>query len=772
MKICIVEDNPDHQIIFKKKLKEFYKNIDVDTAADVDEAKNLLEKANYDTVLIDYRLRGSSGIDLVHHIHDIGIDVPMIMITSTDDIKIAVEAMKLGVYDYVCKTSESFEQLPRIIDKVTKEYQLKKRLKEAEFRYRTIVNGMNEAVFLMNEDGTIPYVSSSVERLLGYSEEDFKSDFLLLLREKDRELFMGNMKSVQAGEEVEPFVLSLKGPRGEVVSIEINASRLKEGGEGSGVVGTIQDVTKRLRLEKEIESEREKIGDIFNSMMDWIYVVDEKFEVQFINRSFEKVVGKPLSKKCFELIYGQKAPCTFCKWKSIRRGYTVRWELRREDGKTFDIISSPLKNPDGSLYNMIILRDITRKKEVEEKYRRLSEETLKANQELKATIEQLKKTQEQLIQSEKLAAIGKLVSGVAHELNNPLFSAMGYAELLFMDSLGEENQKEKLQNILDSIKRARSIIKDLLKFARRENVEKEIVNINEVVMKTLSLRQYELRVNNIEVKCDLAESMPPVMGNFVRLQQVLLNIIINAEQSIQESGTQGLIRIRTVVLKPQQTVKIDIADNGREIPSEIMGKIFDPFFTTKEVGKGTGLGLSTSYGIIKDHNGEIGVKCVRGWTTFTITLPYTMAEKPEPARSSPRQEKEIKAQGETILVVDDEPIIVNLLEDFLKRKGFSVLKATSGADALAKLDGNEVELIISDIKMPEMDGKRFYTEIRTKKPELLSRLIFITGDTLNSETRAFLREIKGYHLKKPFSFDEITDVIHAVTRKNSQRQLF
>ena len=771
MKICIVEDNPDHQLIFKKKLNEFYKEIEVDTATDVREAKILLRNADYDTILIDYRLRGASGIELVHFIHDSGLDVPMIMITSMEDIKIAVEAMKLGVYDYVCKNAENFDQLPRIIEKVTKEYQLKKRLKEAEFKYSTIVNGMNETVFLLSAGGSILFVSSSVERLLGYSEEEFKTDFFLLLNEGERELFLRTMRTVQDGEQVEPFVLSLRKRTGEPIFIEINVSRFREEGEVRGVIGTIQDVTSRVSLEREIASEREKVIDIFNSMMDWIYVVDEDHNIKFINRSFEKVVGPTVDRKCFKLIYGLEAPCAFCKWKSIRRGYTVRWELRREDGKTFDIISSPLRNPDGSLYNMIILRDITKKKEIEEKYRRLSEETLKANQELKATIEQLKRTQEQLIQSEKLAAIGKLVSGVAHELNNPLFSAMGYAELLYMDSSGEEEHREKLQNILDSIKRARSIIKDLLKFARRENIEKELVNINEVIMKTLSLRQYELKVNNIEVDCALAENVPALMGNFVRLQQVLLNIIINAEQSIEESGKPGVIRVRTSVLKPKQSIKIEVWDSGNEITPEIIGKIFDPFFTTKEVGKGTGLGLSTSYGIIKDHGGEIGVRSAKDWTTFTILLPYS-EERPETPETRAPKMKEIKAEGETILVVDDEPVIVNLLEDFLRRKGFNVLKATSGAEALGKLDKHRVELIITDIKMPEMDGMRFYREIKARKPDLLPRLIFITGDTMNSETRAFLRETKGVHLKKPFSFDEITEVIRNVTKRNAQQKLF
>jgi DNA-binding NtrC family response regulator len=200
MKICIVEDNLDHQLIFKKKLNEFYKKIEVDTATDVREAKTLLRNADYDTILIDYRLRDSSGIELVHFIHDNGLDVPMIMITSMEDIKIAVEAMKLGVYDYVCKSAENFDQLPRIVERVTKEYQLKKRLKEAEFKYSTIVNGMNEAVFLLSAGGSILFVSSSVERLLGYSEEEFKTDFFLLLNEGERELFLRTMRTVQDGE--------------------------------------------------------------------------------------------------------------------------------------------------------------------------------------------------------------------------------------------------------------------------------------------------------------------------------------------------------------------------------------------------------------------------------------------------------------------------------------------------------------------------------------------------------------------------------------------
>ncbi len=771
MKVIIVEDNPDHQIILKKNLKEHYKGIDVDTADGISKAIQLLGKTQYDTIVLDYRLKGESGIELVEWIHENGIETPVIMITAVEDVEVAVRAIKLGVYEYLNKNEESFGKLHLFVEKVIQEYKLKKKLEEAEFKYRTLVEGMNEAVFLLQKNGTILYISSSIERLLGYSEEENKDNFLSLLSEVDRRRFLSNHKKILSGKDIDPFILSFTRRDGKVIYIEINASIFAPDGKIIGVIGTIQDVTKHVLLEKEIESERKKVVDIFNSMVDWIYVIDGDYNIKFINEALAKQVKEPLRKKCYSLLYNRSKPCPFCKKDAIKKEYTVRWELRREDGRAFDIISSPLKNPDGTIYSMMILRDITRKKEAEEKYRHMSEETLKANQNLKETIDQLKQTQEQLIQSEKMAAIGHLVSGVAHELNNPLFSAMGYTELLSMDTEDGDENKEKLDNILGSIKRARSIVKDLLKFARRENIEKEIIDINDVVRQTLSLREFELRVNNISIECDLQKGTLPVFGNFVRLQQVLLNLFINAEHAIDEVKNDGLITVRTFLNKSRKLVVVEVSDNGREIPIEIMGQIFDPFFTTKEVGKGTGLGLSTSYGIIRDHEGEIIVRRGKNLKTFVISLPQADEKQDVPEQVS-IDKGEIAAHGESILVVDDEPVIVNLLEAFFTRKGFSVITAESGNEALAKLKEKDVELIITDIKMPEMDGKRFYNEIRNNKPELLNKLLFITGDTLNSETRAFLKEFNGCYLRKPFSFDEITESINLIINKNSQRNLF
>jgi two-component system NtrC family sensor kinase len=791
MKVLIVEDNPDHQIILTKKLKDRYRDIQVQTAGDVSDAIRFLEKNTYDVVIVDYRLHGANGIELVRWIHGMGIDTPIIMMTAAEEVDVAVKAIKLGVYEYLCKSEENFGKLPFLLEKVMQEYLLKKKLAEAEFKYRTIVEGMNEAVVLLNVAGKILYVSSSVEKLFDFSEEEFKNNFTSILSKTDRELFESNHRKIISGMDVEPYVLTLKVKNGNDKIIEINESRFDPESNLKGVICTIQDVTKHVTLEREIESERKKVYDILNSMVDWIYVADEDYNIKFINESLAKQVLDsrvldnqasepmsteplgyiPLDKKCYELFYDRTKPCSFCKWDSIKKDYSVKWELRKEDGRILDITSSSLKNPDGSVNIMMTLRDITRRKEAEEKYKRMSEETMKANQELTETIDQLKKTQEQLIQSEKMAAMGELVSGVAHEINNPLFTAMGYAELLTYDFVDDSEKKEKLGHIVASIERARTIMKDLLKFGRKENVEKDTIDVNDVIHQTVALREYEFKVNDINVKFDLQKDLPVIKANFVRLQQVMLNLINNAEHAINEQGSGGTIKLRTIFNKTRKKVIIEVSDNGKEIPQDVIGQIFDPFFTTKDVGKGTGLGLSMTYGIIRDHDGEINVRSSKNWKTFVISLPPAEKEESVTEEKSP-EKSEITAHGESILVVDDEPVIVNLLEDFFKRKGFTVMTAESGSEALSKLNESDVELIITDIKMPEMDGKKFYNEIKDSKPELLSKLLFITGDTMNSETRAFLKDIKGNYLRKPFSFEEITQVINNIIKSNAQRSLF
>jgi len=765
MKFLIIEDNPDHQIIISRKLNDHFGNVFIDVVSTIKMATEMLMKKSYHLALLDYRLPDGNGMELVRWLQEKKIDIPVIMITSVEEVSIAVEALKQGVSDFLCKGSEGFEKLPHQVEKLLQEYDLRKRLRETEYKYKTLMEKINEAVFLIGQDVRVQYVSSSVEKLFGFSEEEFKEHFPVMFPPQEREKFFFHLNTGLKGRAVDPFVLRAVRKNGDNIIIEVNESPMVEQGKVQGVVGTFQDVTRREMLKKEIETERMKLDDILSSMLDWIIIVDQHYNVQFMNRSLIREVGKPSKKKCYQLLFQKKEPCEFCKWEQVKKGFTVRWELRREDGRTFDIVSSPFREPEGNLFSIVILRDITRRKQAEENYRLKSEETQKTNEELRRTIDQLKKTQEQLIQSEKLAAIGKLVSGVAHELNNPLFSAMGYTELMLMEPQGEENT-ERLNMVLEAIKRARKIINDLLEFARPRKVEKGRININDVLRQTVSLNSYELEVNNVRVEYDLQDELPEVEGDFSRLQQIFLNILINAKQAIQEVRDHGVIRIKSM-LDESGMVSVTIANNGSKIPDKNINRIFDPFFTTKDVGKGTGLGLSTSYGIVKEHRGEIYVRSEEDWTSFTIKLPPIQGDRKK-LKPEPEKAEDVHAYGESILVVDDEQVIVNLLEEFLKRKGFRVFTSTSGSEAVVQLKNKEVKMIISDIKMPGMDGKRFYNEIKRYRPELLKRVIFITGDTMGKETALFLKKTGGYFLKKPFSFDEMVEMIKKVASADPQ----
>jgi PAS domain S-box-containing protein len=762
LNVLIVEDNPDHRFLLRRKLESHYKSISVHAADSVPEAMELMESTRYRTVLLDYRLKGRNGIDLVKWIKERGIDTPVIMITSMEDVEVAVQAIKLGVYDYVCKNKESLDKLPFVLGKVLEEFDLKQRLKQAELKYHTLIDGMDEAVFMMDRDLRMVYVSRSVERLFGYSGDEFARMYSSFFMDGDLALFRRNIASVFEEGNLEPFVVRICRRDGSYGHIEINCILYTEE-DTACVLGTLQDVSRRVELQQEVESERQKISDIFNSIVDWIYIVDHNYTITFMNKSLKKQLGGVHQGKCYELLYGSRVPCSFCKLPNIASGKTVRWELRREDGKTFDIISSPLANPDGKSGKLEILRDITRRKEAEEKYLNQLDETVRANNELKRTIEQLKRMQEQLVQSEKLAAIGGLVSGVAHELNNPLFSAMGNTELLLMNDSDPEERRKKLNAVLESLERARVIVNDLLQFAHREKVQKAAVSLAEVVEKTVALRNFDLQSNDIQVDLELEEDLPLIQGNFVRLQQVFLNIIINAEHAIGSTGRPGRVRIKASRSTDGDGL-VSISNNGPPIPPEMLGNIFDPFFTTKDVGKGTGLGLSTSYGIVKEHGGEINVLSDKEWTTFTVTLPAAREiETAAAAVQSGMHQQELGVSGDSILVLDDEPIILRLLEDFLERKGFAVVTAATGSEALRKLTQPDIMVVVSDINMPEMDGRRLYDEIQKRRPELLDRILFITGDTLDERTADFLKNTGTACLKKPFSFQEITSAIARMT---------
>jgi signal transduction histidine kinase/ActR/RegA family two-component response regulator len=393
-------------------------------------------------------------------------------------------------------------------------------------------------------------------------------------------------------------------------------------------------------------------------------------------------------------------------------------------------------------------------------FNRMTQNLKTSREELEQTVDRLKSTQAQLVQSEKLSGIGEFVAGVAHELNNPLTTVMGFSELLKQADAKPEHERF-LDMIHKSALRCQKIVQNLLSFARRHPPERKLSSLNELVNGAVEFLQYQLRTSNIEVTTQLAPRLPRALVDPHQVQQVFLNIINNARQAIEAHQPTGAIRISTELCGTMARVRFK--DNGPGIPEANMSKVFDPFFTTKEAGKGTGLGLSLCYGIIKEHGGSIAVHSPPGQgATFVIELPLAHeANMADIASEAPRDDrrKSTEGRGKKVLVVDDEESILQMVRETLAQNGFEVDIARDGETALHQLEQKPYDLALCDWKMPGINGRQVYERVAATNPALAERIIFITGDVVNDTTQKFLAERKKVCLSKPFSLTDFRAAI-------------
>ncbi len=371
---------------------------------------------------------------------------------------------------------------------------------------------------------------------------------------------------------------------------------------------------------------------------------------------------------------------------------------------------------------------------------------------------------QQLIQSEKLSAIGELISGIAHELNNPLTGVMGYSQLLQLRKDLDERARDSLLKINNLALRCQKIVQNLLSFARKQKPERNLSNVNDMLERTVELRNYELAVNNIEIVRELDRNLPKTIADAHQLQQVFLNILTNAEHAMLQAHGRGRLVIRSRADLQNNNILVEFVDDGPGIPEAQLSKIFDPFFTTKEVGKGTGLGLSLSYGIIKEHGGNIYAISKPGeGAIFVIELPI-IARLIDDASIFPQLMPQALQfdhliRDKRILIVDDEKYILDFFIEIFKMFPIQVDTAEDGLAAMEKVMHNEYDLVITDFKMPNMSGRELFQQIKAKRPQLAKRIIFITGDTVSAETRLFFEHNNNLYLAKPFKIEEVKEVI-------------
>ncbi|MEW5947520.1 MAG: ATP-binding protein, partial [bacterium] len=360
-----------------------------------------------------------------------------------------------------------------------------------------------------------------------------------------------------------------------------------------------------------------------------------------------------------------------------------------------------------------------------------------------------------LMQSEKLSALGELISGVAHELNNPLSAVLGFSQLLLLEKdKPKEELAADLRKIVDNAERCRRIVRNLLIFARRHRPEKTVVDVIGIIEDVVALREYQLRVEDIAVLRTYPEKRAGInlFADRHQLHQVLLNLINNAEYSVKETGKPGAIIIS--VERENGEVLIVVEDTGAGIRKEDITRVFDPFYTTKAPGVGTGLGLSVSYGIIREHGGTIWAESEYGHgAAFYIRLPVsykkTAGRKAPPAKTPAKG----KRSGGRILVIDDERSVLSVMERVLKRAGYDVECADNGEKAIALLKEKSYDLVVSDMRMPEVSGEEIYVFLKENRPDMLGRIIFTTGDTVSETTREFFAESGVKFLEKPFGVE-------------------
>jgi PAS domain S-box-containing protein len=507
-----------------------------------------------------------------------------------------------------------------------------------------------------------------------------------------------------------------------------------------------EDIAKRIEVQHALRASEEQYRAMFNASIDGLALWSPDGAIVDINLTLWRMYGysdeeffardpeKPI-RQAPRPALGKILPL-------VARGEPFHAEVtdQRKDGSSLELEVHGIPMQYQAKPRMLtISRDITEKK-------RASEE--------------LVRQREMLHQREKLAALGSLLAGVAHELNNPLSVVVARAAIL--EERDDPATRETASKIRAAAERCARIVRTFLAMARQQQPERVPVAISEVVSAALDITGYALKTSGIEVALDLAEHVPPVLADADQLHQVFMNLIINAQQALQDQSPPRKLSLTSRFDPSANAIRIAVADNGPGIPEAVRHRIFEPYFTTKPLGAGTGVGLAVCLGIVEAHGGTLTAESGDGLgTVFTIVLPAGSldggsAEESKPVDAAPGKR--------SALVVDDEVGVRETLAEILMSSGHRVVAAASGREALERMSEERFDVILTDIRMPDLDGRALYREIERRWPERAAQVVFVSGDTLTSTLRAFAEESGRPVIEKPFLPSEVRRIVsEAVT---------
>ncbi len=673
--------------------------------------------------------------------------------------------------------------------------------RRAEEKLRDLFENMQEGAFLSTPGGRFLDFNEAFRRIVGYEtrEELLRADIPndLFVNSIDRERLM---KLLRDHGSVSGFEFPMRRKDGEIITVMESSVAVRDAsGAVVAVQGFLLDVSERKRAELEIRRRNREllllnsigqalsqplelddlltralrqVTDLFDLDLAAVFLVDEATQSMERRaavglRSKGSGWGQPntVPRELFDQLRRTHATVLPPQALSPVRGFQslseeedlqvwrmiVLWWKERIVGGL--LVGSRTRNElAGAELSLLVAvaNQISARVETTALY----EATRQA-------LETLRRTQEQLVQSEKMVAIGQLISGVAHELNNPLTAILGYSELLETCPGASAQIGEFGVKIAKQAQRTQKIVQNLLSFARQQKPERRAVQVNEVLEDTLALRDYDWRRCRISIHRNLQPGLTEIQGDRHQLQQVFLNILNNAFDALKAAPEPRSIWVRTAA--EGERVLVEVADSGPGVREPM--RVFDPFYTTKPVGEGTGLGLSICYGILKEHGGEIAVRNLpaRG-ASFSVYLPVTPSGGPgertetsAPARHGARA----AATGVAILLVDDEEAVLEVEREILRERGHRVHVAATVPEATALLESADVDVIIADFKLSGLlGGQELYGWVRHRRPGLTERLIFTFADGQSEEAARFLAASGCSSLHKPFRVDELLSAVH------------
>jgi two-component system NtrC family sensor kinase len=797
MRVLYVEDSLADQELTRRHLERRAPRIKLTVASTVADALRALTAGGADVVLSDYRLPDGTGLELVELIKQGGWLVPVVLVTGSGDPETAVRLLKAGAADYVVKRSGYLETLPAVLEGAFRWFDSLRDLRQGVVRILYADHDLADAeltVRAFREHGgeftlEIAHTADELAGRLGAASYDL---LLLDSRLPDRS-GLEALKWLRA-ERIDIPVVMLTGQGDEdtaVQAFKLGAADyiVKHAGYAAKLPATVEAVLARRRLADEKDAllrlsglttslaALRDAGELARQVAATAASVLRTEQAVLWLRAGAALrpasaVGLPLDTvpPLAPPPAGPDAP------DGIPGRRLALSTLVPAPGATAE--PGALGQPDRALAISLVdqagvvgalavaSRGPRRFSGTDERlltiladHTAVAVENLRLYEQLSARLDELRRTQAQLVQTEKLAAMGQLLAGVAHELNNPLSVVLGQA-LLLRKNAADEQLARRTGQIALAAERCARIVRNFLALARQRPPARAAVDLNRVVQEALELLAYSLRVDGVAVELALAADLPPLWADPHQLHQVVLNLATNAQHAMRDAAPPRRLRVTSAHDVSSRRVTLEVADSGPGIPPAIRDRIFEPFFTTKPPGQGTGLGLSLCHGIVERHGGTIQVADAPGpGAAFRIVLPV---QAPPPSGLEAAPAGAARRRSLAILVVDDEPEVAATLADVLAGAGHRVETAGDGRVALARIEARHYDVVVSDVKMPELDGPGLHRALALRASPLLRRLVFLTGDALSTDLAEFLRRSGNAHLEKPFTPEEVLAVVERV----------